>query len=92
MLEERIRTEAEQEFFNQYGVWPITNDDVPEDQKIILTDEQIAQTERAVLRRSAKAYLKETDWYVTRFAETGVVIPEEVVNKRAQARIDASEE
>ena len=31
-------------------------------------------------------YLSETDWYVTRFAETGVVIPEDVKTKRQLAR------
>lgn len=31
-------------------------------------------------------YLNSTDWYVTRFAETGVEIPEDVKEKRAEAR------
>lgn len=35
----------------------------------------------------ARAYLIETDWYVVRFAETGVAIPEEVLAKRAAARL-----
>ena len=34
----------------------------------------------------AKAYLASTDWYVTRFAETGKPIPEDVTIKRAEAR------
>ena len=34
----------------------------------------------------AKAYLASTDWYVTRFAETGKPIPEDVTTKRAEAR------
>ena len=33
-----------------------------------------------------------TDWYVSRYTETGTEIPEEVLTKRAQARIDASED
>ena len=37
-----------------------------------------------------KEYLKQTDWYVTRNAETGAEIPEDVLEKRAQARQDAS--
>lgn len=35
----------------------------------------------------AKAYLDSTDWYVVRFSETGVPIPEEVSAKRAEARL-----
>ena len=31
-------------------------------------------------------YLASTDWYVTKFAETGVEVPEEVATKRAEAR------
>ena len=92
MTEERTKEQWEINFFDEYGVWPITDADVPEDQKIILSEEQIAETERAVLRRNAKAYLKETDWYVSRYSETGTEIPEEILTKRAQARIDASEE
>ena len=39
---------------------------------------------------NAKKYLSETDWYVTRQAEVGTPIPEDILSKRAQARIDAS--
>lgn len=35
-------------------------------------------------------YLKETDWYVTRFTETSAPIPDEVKEKRQQARIEIS--
>jgi len=38
----------------------------------------------------AKRYLAETDWYVSREAETGKAVPSDVLTKRAQARIDAS--
>ena len=37
-----------------------------------------------------KQYLKDTDWYVARKSETGKDIPSDVLTKRAQARIDAS--
>ena len=40
-------------------------------------------------RISARIYLKNTDWYVTRKAETGKAIPSDVATKRVQARIDA---
>ena len=90
MIEERVRTQEEQDFYDEYGCWPITDADLPEESKIILSAEQIAESERAVLRRSAKAYLKETDWYATRYAETGKAIPEDIATARAQARIDAT--
>lgn len=35
----------------------------------------------------AKQYLALTDWYVLRLVETGKPIPEEVVIKRAEARL-----
>lgn len=34
----------------------------------------------------ARNYLKNTDWYVTRFAETGTPIPQDILDKRAAAR------
>ena len=37
----------------------------------------------------AKRYLAETDWYASRKAETGKAIPDDVLAKRVQARIDA---
>lgn len=35
--------------------------------------------------------LDTTDWYVVRYAETGVAIPEEIIQARTQARIDISD-
>ena len=44
----------------------------------------------ALLQRAinfeANELLRSTDWYVTRFAETGVAIPQEVLDMRAAAR------
>jgi len=37
-------------------------------------------------KSEARNYLTSTDWYITRFAETGVAIPKEVIDKRAEAR------
>ena len=31
-------------------------------------------------------YLKDTDWYIVRFTETNVAIPQEILDKRAAAR------
>jgi len=36
--------------------------------------------------QSNRAYLAETDWYVTRKSETGKAIPEDVLAKRETAR------
>ena len=47
-----------------------------------LTPEQQQELKNA----QSRAYLAETDWYVTRFAETGVPIPDEIKQKRAEAR------
>lgn len=38
------------------------------------------------INKNARAYLENTDWYVTRFIETGVQIPDEITQKRAEAR------
>lgn len=59
--------------------------------ELAINDEIIASMERNVLRRDAKKYLAETDWYVTRKSETGKAIPNDILTKRAQARLDASE-
>ena len=50
------------------------------------SDEQIAQQTQAKLNQQSLSYLAETDWYVTRFAETGTPIPEDVKQLRQQAR------
>lgn len=38
-------------------------------------------------KAKARAYLLETDWYVTRLSETGKAIPDEVLTARAEARV-----
>jgi hypothetical protein len=54
-----------------------------------ITEEDIEANNQRVIRDAAKKYLAETDWYVTRKAETGKDIPSDIIEKRAQARIDA---
>jgi len=54
------------------------------------TEEEIQQYEASIRIINAKKYLSETDWYITRQAEIGTPIPEEVLSKRSQARIDAN--
>ena len=57
-----------------------------------ITDEEaalIAEVNKPVpdLKALAQAYLNSTDWYVTRFVETQVAIPKDVLEKRAEARL-----
>lgn len=54
------------------------------------TEEDIARDTLMMQSLEAKKYLVETDWYVSRKAETGVEIPSDILTKRAQARINAS--
>ena len=50
-----------------------------------------AKRNPAQLRAEAQAYLDSTDWMVTRQAETGRPIPEDVKARRAAAREILSE-
>ena len=50
-----------------------------------------AKRNPAQLRAEAQAYLDSTDWMVTRQAETGRPIPEDVKARRAAARETLSE-
>ena len=59
---------------------------------LVITEEDIKHQEVRVKAAQAKRYLKETDWYAHRKAETGKAIPDDILEKRAQARIDASVE
>ena len=81
-----------EEFKEKYGVYPVTEEDIPEEELYIMTPEQIAQGEKGAKIGAALEYLKHTDWYAHRKAETGKAIPDDVLEKRAQARIDASSE
>ena len=57
--------------------------------QIITAEAKQAQAQaslRADRQLEAAAYLVATDWYVTRFAETGSPIPEDVQAERKAAR------
>lgn len=47
------------------------------------TAEQLAEEAKA----EALAYLSSTDWYIVRFVDSGVEVPQEVKDKRAEARL-----
>ncbi len=48
--------------------------------------ERETSRKQAVVREHER-YLASTDWYVTRFIETGEVIPDDVSSLRAEARL-----
>ena len=41
---------------------------------------------QAEIKEVALIYLASTDWYVVRFSETGVAIPDDIIAKRQEAR------
>lgn len=55
--------------------------------EVEFTDEELAQQAIDKAKAEAQAYLASTDWMVIRFADTGVVIPDEVKALRAEARL-----
>lgn len=50
------------------------------------SEEQLQQIQQNKINQAALDYLNSTDWYVTRFTETAVAIPEEIKTKRQAAR------
>ena len=86
-----MTTEERQTYFDQNGVYPIEDSDIPEAERMTPpTAEQIIEGEAIQLKSSAKRYLRDTDWYVSRKAEAGAEIPEDILALRQQARLDAS--
>ena len=51
------------------------------------TAEELEAIELAKSKSEAQAYLNNTDWYVARYGETGVAIPDYIKAKRAEARL-----
>jgi len=54
--------------------------------RIELTEEQLAESILNQQKHEAREYLKSTDWYAARLAETAAPIPEAVLEKRSAAR------
>ena len=63
-----------------------TVEDMPVLEREEPTAEEIANNLVASENYLARKYLAETDWYVTRKAETGKAIPDEILTKRQEAR------
>tara|TARA_R110002096_G_scaffold277791_1_gene471799 strand:- start:165 stop:497 length:333 start_codon:yes stop_codon:yes gene_type:complete len=51
------------------------------------TDAEIAANAQEEVNATSRAYLASTDWYITRQAETGVAVPDDVTTTRAEARL-----
>jgi hypothetical protein len=86
-----MTTEERQAYFDQNGVYPIEDSDIPEAERMTPpTAEQIIEGEAIRSKLVAKQYLKDTDWYVSRKAEADIAIPEDILALRQQARLDAS--
>jgi len=54
-----------------------------------ITAEMLENDLKRVKADEGKQYLERTDWYVARKTETGKAIPDDILTKRTQARIDA---
>jgi len=67
--------------FSQYNNWKLDGTG-----NIIADDEENNKAEQRNVNIISKEYLSSTDWYVTRQAETGKAIPEDILNKRQEAR------
>ena len=50
------------------------------------TDAEIAANAQSLVNSESLEYLKSTDWYITRHAETAVAVPDEITTARAAAR------
>ena len=50
------------------------------------TDAEIAVNAQSSINSESLEYLKSTDWYITRHAETAVAVPADVTTARAAAR------
>ena len=48
---------------------------------------EIEANAQAVINSDSLAYLASTDWYVTRFTESGVAVPADVTQARTDARL-----
>jgi hypothetical protein len=50
------------------------------------TPSEIQQREQEQINERSRQYLLDTDWYVVRFIETGVVVPSDILTARQTAR------
>ena len=57
----------------------------------VVFEDSMLYTDEALLERAKKQealeYLASTDWYIVRFMDSGVEVPQEIKDKRAEARL-----
>ena len=53
-----------------------------------MKEAETALQAQATINSEARAYLTETDWYVSRLTETGLAVPIEILEARAAARLE----
>ena len=58
---------------------------------VIPSVEEISKFNQMQINKQAKEYLTSTDWYVIRQQETGVPVPQDILNLRIQARTQVVE-
>lgn len=62
---------------------PMTDEEV----ELHINPPKTAEQLKAEAKAEALAYLASTDWYIVRFIDSGVEVPQEVKDKRAEARL-----
>ena len=79
-------TYVSEEFLDSVVEAGDTVEDMPVLERQEPTAEDIANNLVASQNYDARKYLADTDWYVTRKAETGKAIPTDILTKREEAR------
>lgn len=49
------------------------------------------EEQQKIINAKARSYLKSTDWYIIRHAETGAPIPQDILDARSEARFSIVE-
>jgi len=60
--------------------------DVSKYERVLSNTFRLDKETQQLINKTAIAYLASTDWYITRNAETGELVPTDVLEKRAEAR------
>ena len=59
----------------------------------VIVEDAFMYTDDALVTKAkieqAQTYLASTDWYIVRFIDSGVEVPQEIKDKRAEARLIA---
>ena len=81
-----VRQYEVREMFTEDYTDPFTGETLTIEQQQQRHDEQLAADAQYKTNVEARAYLASTDWYVIRKAETGIDIPEDILELRSAAR------